>query len=34
MVPLFPGRPELHCTTMEYDALLAAGCVPVEEDVR
>lgn len=26
MVRLFPGRPELHATTMEYRALLEAGC--------
>jgi hypothetical protein len=31
MVPLFPGQPELHTTTLEYRALLAAGCVPIRE---
>lgn len=31
-VALFPGEPGLHTTMTEYAALVAAGCVPVEED--
>lgn len=31
MARLFPGQPELHATTFEYRALLAAGCTVVEE---
>lgn len=32
MVKLFPGQPNLHTTTMESTALLAAGCVLVDDE--
>ena len=32
MVKLFPGQPTMHTTTMESTALLAAGCVLIDDE--